>query len=552
MNQVETKHFFLNDDDDEDYSIVDTADLNEMNEEQMKNVFDKPENHQSESESESNAEEEMREEDDSSSEEEDTVNDDIKEDKHWIYIAKGVKNVCKQIRKGRYFQEIRQFFQEEIHNNPQEVRNYIGKTFEQGKAQSYLRRLNFDNNRFTMKLSKQNQYVIQFDNIQSKHKSQKRYSCLLNFHEIILYYKSMKKIYVDPTIEIDSKHAHWYRHLKNHQEQDVSCYLHPEYLRRNKILEKRRQERRKKRRYFFYGNTNISKLKKKELIDFAKKHFVPLPMHGKQILKSKDELKLYLLIQLKSENLFNNNDNHSVINDDERHIIRPLKCTKKYGKCCCFKPNVIECDEEKNVKCDEPTKCKCVNCDHYFCNNHTTVEILKAHILKCGNKGNQRLTLREKQPHDGPSVKSWYDLNFKLFNSKLARLQQRCCCKSGAQLPGCCAHLGSMLWLIFWSIFSGITKALTLSERDKLIRKRLIDLTAFCQKQRKAKDDSIHWCPRCHTLQPATVKWVNCIECFKWYHRKCAKIKIDEYQEKRKNWLCEICTTWKGWTARHR
>ena len=155
--------------------------------------------------------------------------------------------------------------------------------------------------------------------------------------------------------------------------------------------------------------------------------------------------------------------------------------------------------------------------------------------------------------HYPKQAKSWYDLDFRLFNSKLARLQHRCCCQSGAQLPGCCSHTGSMLWLIYWSIFSGLGNAIKMSPRDLSIRKHLINLTAFCGEQKKMKDKAERWCPKCHTLLSPDAKFINCDSCLQWYHIHCVQMTTEEYQlqQTRPIWHCEACISWDTFVIRN-
>ena len=95
---------------------------------------------------------------------------------------------------------------------------------------------------------------------------------------------------------------------------------------------------------------------------------------------------------------------------------------------------------------------------------------------------------------DYPTEKSWYDLDFTLFDSKLSRLQLRCTCRSGAQLPGCCAHGNSSVWLIYFVLFSDINKILKQTKRDKQIMNNIVDLTPYSIYQSGLKKKLEHWC----------------------------------------------------------
>ena len=562
MNDEQIKQFYThhsNDDDesdDSDYEIYDSDyDAEYCYEKKLRNNQDwmhdyvEPDAYQPESDDYNNdvpfSSDTSDDDDDEEKEEKydgvEDINDNNKNGEYgWIRIAKGVDSVCDAIRKGKHFKPVRRFFKKYIRNK-NEIRNYIGKNFEQTKARNYIRRFKFDNDKVSLRQSIKNPNVFQFDNVQSKHISGKKYSLLLNFNQIILYVKSLNKLYSeqngDDSIEIDEDEMHWYKWLQN-QDAPVSSYLDEKYHKREQILDKRRKQRLKKSRNFYYGQTNINKLNKNELVKFAKKHLIDIPKNEKGNIISAKELKIYLILQLKNSTKTNQ---------------QPLQCMNKSSPCSCYKKS----STKKPIQCKNPTRICCVNCQHHFCSIHCNQKLVQQHISDCQQNINnlsskESLTLRNEIDKKHRKAKSWYDLDFKLFNSQLSRLQQRCCCKSGAQLPGCCAHVGAILWLIFWCIFSGIEAALKLSKRDLQIRKSLINLRPFCDQQRKAKAKSDRWCPKCHTLNESEI-FINCTSCARSYHIKCVNMNYEQYQNENKisRWHCEACTSWDAFVVRN-
>ena len=122
--------------------------------------------------------------------------------------------------------------------------------------------------------------------------------------------------------------------------------------------------------------------------------------------------------------------------------------------------------------------------------------------------------------HNYLQRKSWYDLDFRLFDSKLARLQLRCTCRSGAQSPSCCAHGNSPIWVTFFVLFSNVQENLKQTTRDKKIKESMIvDLTPWSVYQSGRKENSEHWC-FCNQDKPDE-PWDQCDKCFKWYHPNC-------------------------------
>ncbi len=148
--------------------------------------------------------------------------------------------------------------------------------------------------------------------------------------------------------------------------------------------------------------------------------------------------------------------------------------------------------------------------------------------------------------------KSWYDMDFTLWNTPLARIQIICSCRSGAQLCSCCAHGSSTIWLIYYAIFGDIDKALESSKRDQEISNgtNIVDLTEYaaylkirgkrhniCVKCKKETDETTMLCDGCHCR----------------FHPKCAGTTLVEIQRDKYHyniWHCRQCNTDEVWCAR--
>ena len=159
-----------------------------------------------------------------------------------------------------------------------------------------------------------------------------------------------------------------------------------------------------------------------------------------------------------------------------------------------------------------------------------------------------------------PSLKSWYDLDFTLFNSKLARSQVRCSCRSGAQLPGCCAHISACLWLIFYVLKMGnIQELLQENPRDERILNTITDLTPYSDYRKSTRVENNHYCWVCKAAespqsQNSMVQWVECDQCVRWYHPECLGTTIDDVNNDRYTcaiWHCKYCCMQDAFVARN-
>ena len=153
-------------------------------------------------------------------------------------------------------------------------------------------------------------------------------------------------------------------------------------------------------------------------------------------------------------------------------------------------------------------------------------------------------------PNRYQSEKYWHDIAFSLWETPLARLQLSCSCRSGQQIPSCCAHCSTALWLLHYSICGDIKKVLKPSKNDMRIKKNLISLIPYHKykikhNQISSKDDS--WGEIC-LCKNSRHEWnedvIECSACSKWYHPKCFNQSMKEIREfgLESFWRCPNCS----------
>ena len=150
-----------------------------------------------------------------------------------------------------------------------------------------------------------------------------------------------------------------------------------------------------------------------------------------------------------------------------------------------------------------------------------------------------------------PKQKSWYDLDFTLFDSKLSRLQLRCSCRARAQLPGCCAHGSCCIWLIFYVLFGDVQSVLKESKRDKQIMDNIVDLTPYSLLNQRKKKKNVHWC---YCKQTKNEGYVQCDKCTKWYHPSCIDTTMEDIESDRHTFdifHCKFCCSNDVWVVRN-
>ena len=148
-----------------------------------------------------------------------------------------------------------------------------------------------------------------------------------------------------------------------------------------------------------------------------------------------------------------------------------------------------------------------------------------------------------------PKEKWWFDINFELFNSFISRLQYRCTCRSGAQLPGCCAHVGTILWLLWYTCNCKRldNDLLRESKRDCKIKKSILDLTLYKKwekmKNEEKKDITGERGCLCNN-DDIDEELIKCDSCSLWYHPSCCNTTWKDIQHDKWTqnvWWCNIC-----------
>ena len=413
--------------------------------------------------------------------------------KNWIPVAVGWPQIANHIQTDPRFVE--------VWGKPGEqkiqrldVDNYLGKDWEWRISYSYLKRLMFDLDCFELQVHEKNPYVTRWLNVKSKYKSSNKYAILMNFYEIVLYNQSKRKLYFESSddeelkkkgkcIEIKHDEMHWYLWLKNGKKGKVSQYLSKKYQDRQHQLEQRRVQRLIRRRKNYYGSTNVGIMTIEEMQDFAKEHGVKIPSK----VTKKQQIRDYLLKELRNkhrENLIRQHSNSNKVND-----------TKLIDESKLFAKQTMQKVEELRKDCNIPS----------------SLEYL----------------------HKYPKAKSWFDLNFDLFHSKLCRLQQRCSCRSGVQLPGVCAHAGCILRLIFTVIFRGnINHLLKRSKRDESIRRNIVDLFPFSVAEKEMKQELEFMCLICRDSTKEDINCrIKCNVCCRFYHTECINTTIEDIND---------------------
>ena len=159
----------------------------------------------------------------------------------------------------------------------QDVDNYLGKDWEWRQSYSYIKRLAFGLDSFSLRIYKKNPYITKWVNVQSKWRSSKKYIVLLSWYQVHIYNQSFRKM-TDETVFIPPDELHWYKWLKQKKNiHPVSHYLHKKHQIRTKILERRRINRLIRKNKYVYKGDNIGKMRKQDLLFYAKERNIQIP-----------------------------------------------------------------------------------------------------------------------------------------------------------------------------------------------------------------------------------------------------------------------------------
>ena len=137
-------------------------------------------------------------------------------------------------------------------------------------------------------------------------------------------------------------------------------------------------------------------------------------------------------------------------------------------------------------------------------------------------------------------AKDWYDIDFSLYKSKLARLQWYGDCKSGAGLINPCAHISAMIIFIWASFEDKINEYLQVSKRDQGIKQQVVNLQKA--KEWYAQNVAETYC-LCESIWDPNDKsyMIMCESCSEWYHPECVNWTQKECEENKEGWMCPMC-----------
>ena len=143
-----------------------------------------------------------------------------------------------------------------------------------------------------------------------------------------------------------------------------------------------------------------------------------------------------------------------------------------------------------------------------------------------------------------PEEKQWFDLDFTLWGTPLSRIGIICSCRAGAQLPSCCAHGSSVLWLIYYALFGDLAQVLQISKRDKLVAINVTSLKSYkIYLDQLIKKGTPRICVCCP--QKDIKEKVMCDNCKVYYHPECLGTTWEEIVHQDKwtfhMWHCKYC-----------
>ena len=150
-------------------------------------------------------------------------------------------------------------------------------------------------------------------------------------------------------------------------------------------------------------------------------------------------------------------------------------------------------------------------------------------------------------------TKYWHDINFDLWNTTLSRVQVTCSCKSGEQLPSCCAHCSSIMWLLHYSVSleGTLEEALSEKSKDTAIKYHLVDLLPHHNYEKKRQeiwkklDTKYNYGDKlCICNQVTKENVIRCHACGNHYHPSCLHQTWNELHEHCRvlpYWRCTTC-----------
>ena len=157
---------------------------------------------------------------------------------------------------------------------------------------------------------------------------------------------------------------------------------------------------------------------------------------------------------------------------------------------------------------------------------------------------------------DIPSSRSWFDMDFSVFNNPLSRLLHACKCQSGSQIPGMCKHRGAMV-IFMWAILNELAELEDYSQRkkyDESLLKKVCDAEDYREFEVKMGDKRLRL-DICYVCNKERHDWYKllCDACRCWFHPQCLGQDMDtivRLKEVHNNWFCSYCTGQRCWWRR--
>ena len=478
-------------------------------------------------------------------EEEEEEEDDKKD---WETVAIGWDNIVKYIQSHpTTWWEIWKYV------SKQDVDNYLGKDWEWRQSYSYIKRLAFELENFSLMIYKKNPYITKWVNVKSKWRSSKKYIVLLSWYQVHIHDQSYRKM-TDETIFIPPDELHWYNWLKQKEKiHPVSYYLHKKHQNRQKKLEERRVKRLIRKNKYMYKGDNIGRMCKQDLLFYAKERNIKIPQNIKTIGKQRK----YILKTLRERDVNKWEENQMCFKCKTKKAMKEHKCMKCNGAFYCSeKCRKSHWSIEHENKCSQLYAAVCrenvIDKTKIFPSLKEIAELKK----QCENDNNDSNPPPPSYLQNYPSQKSWFDLKFELFDSQLDRLQQRCSCRSGVQLPGVCAHAGCIIRLVYHVLKLGtVDQLLKINRRDRLIKQMIVNLHPFSEELKANKEKYKYLCLHCSSPvnKENTEEYIKCNHCFRYYHLLCINQKsIHDYSKYIQTiWHCPNCDYQHVWCVRN-
>ena len=578
-------------------------------------------------------------------------------------VATGLVEIMKWIKKNQ--KEVLDLLIPEFQQKDN-IENFIGKKYHNQLSQSYLRRLDPNNNdlkhgrgaKFSLFQHINKPNVLLFQAVKSKFKSATEYQIVISLEEANEFYKAKKRLENEEiynkkqlselqkliednnnnTDEIpatkqkcmdslnkdllpkDPINDHWYNCLKYNTQKkfNPSHYLNDKNKKKVKLLRKRKLDKykkSKKKKYYIDGH-DITKLNKRQLYDWMvnrdllKNQTKSFKNYTKtELLKeAKPQLKALIkekeidcnidklwetraqeegsdvtlmnwayqvgLLQMWRDQLYPNYEHLHKPNDDiDVNVELPFwpRETARYQQ---YRKDEYKEKFEpiikklwKVFKGQKWLEATLVHCNFEVDGTKTEDQLLHMIIqsymenplmIECNMYYNEQYKLPASLDYLSGypkyvQTKMWHDINFELWNTTLSRVQVTCSCKSGEQLPSCCAHCSSIMWLLHYSVSlkESLEDALSEKSKDAAIKYHLIDLLPHHNYEKtrqefwKKLDKKYNFGDKiCLCNNVKTENIIRCNACGNYYHPSCLHQSWSDLHDNSRllsYWRCPTC-----------